>query len=82
MGKKREYVAHLTNVSSVSLKRFPILLPVFVLEPMPKKPAAKVKPRSYRPTKAELEADMSIQARLNSWPAPVMRPVRVKKAGK
>ena len=49
---------------------------------MPKKPTVKVKPRRYQPTKAELEADMSIQATPEQLARAVMRPVRVKKAGK
>ena len=49
---------------------------------MPQKPTVKVKPRSYRPTKAELEADMSIQATPEQLVRALMRPVRVKKVGK
>ena len=52
------------------------------VEPMPKKPTVKVKPRSYRPTKAELEADMNIRATPEQLARAVMRPARVKKIGK
>ena len=48
----------------------------------PTKPTVEVKPRSYRPTKAELEADMSIQATPEELVRAVMRPMRVIKSEK
>ena len=52
---------------------------------MPKKPTKrtiKVKPRSYRPTKAELHEDVSIRATPEQLTRAIMRPVRTKKGGK
>ena len=44
----------------------------------PTKPTIKIKPSSYRPTKAELEADVSIQATPEELVRAVMRPMRVR----
>ena len=48
----------------------------------PTKPTVKVKPRSYHPTKAELEADMRIRATPEQLVRAVMRPVRISKSEK
>ena len=42
-----------------------------------KTPTVRVKPRSYQPTKAELEADVGIDATSDELAEAVLRPVRI-----
>ena len=44
------------------------------------RPTAMVKPRSYQPSKAELEEDVSVDATPEEVRAALMRPVGVKKS--
>ncbi|MCY3794810.1 MAG: hypothetical protein OXG51_10615 [Gammaproteobacteria bacterium] len=43
----------------------------------PARPEVRVKPRSYQPTKAELEADISIDATPEQLADAILRPVKV-----